>query len=188
MLKNEKSCGALIYRKPPEGKTQLLVLKHKFGGHWSFPKGHMEAGETERQTALREVKEETGLDIRIREGFHQSVQYFPMPGIRKQVVYFLAEAMPGQAVPQEEEISEIRWIDLDKALDTVTFRNDKNLVRAALAALKRDDQRERPARIQGAGQSHPRKPRSKKSPYWRKNRPGRNPSQWKGAQQDKQRD
>lgn len=147
-MKHEKSCGALVIRKQ-NGKTQLLILKHKFGGHWSFPKGHVEAGETERQTAIREVREETGLSIRIREGFRQSVQYFPQPGVRKQVVYFLAEAMPGPTVPQEEEISEIRWIDLEDALDTVTFRNDKNLIRAVQDALGLDFRTCRPLRENG---------------------------------------
>ena len=56
----EKSCGAVVFRKY-HGNIELLLIKHVVGGHWSFPKGHVEAGESERQTALREVREETGL-------------------------------------------------------------------------------------------------------------------------------
>ena len=67
----EKSCGALVYRKRKE-KYELLLIKHKSGGHWSFPKGHVESGENELQTALREIKEETGLDVRLMDGFRQS--------------------------------------------------------------------------------------------------------------------
>ena len=62
-MKHEKSCGALVYRKHGD-RTELLLIKHRFGGHWSFPKGHVELGENEFQTALREVKEETGLDVK----------------------------------------------------------------------------------------------------------------------------
>ena len=129
-LKHEKSCGALVYRKNND-KIQLLLLKHRYGGHWSFPKGHVENGEEEYQTALREVKEETGLTIELQEGFRQSVEYFPKPNIKKQVVYFLGYAPDDTVKKQEEEISEIRWIDLNKAQEAVTFRNDKNLINQA---------------------------------------------------------
>ena len=58
----EKSCGALVVRRDEEdGKQYLLMIRHKLGGHRSFPKGHMEPGETESQTAEREILEETGL-------------------------------------------------------------------------------------------------------------------------------
>ena len=58
----EKSCGAIVYRKH-HGNTEILLIKHINSGHWSFPKGHMEQGESETETALREIKEETGLDV-----------------------------------------------------------------------------------------------------------------------------
>ena len=55
-MKREKSCGALVVRKNGES-YDLVLLRHRFGGHWSFPKGHVEAGENEQQTALREVRD-----------------------------------------------------------------------------------------------------------------------------------
>ena len=58
-MKREKSCGALVYRITQSGQKELLFIKHRHGTQWSFPKGHMEEGESEVQTALREVKEET---------------------------------------------------------------------------------------------------------------------------------
>ena len=87
-MKREKSCGALVFRKTGD-HYDLVLLRHRFGGHWSFPKGHVEEGENEFQTALREVKEETNLSIRLREGFRESVEYFPKPYIKMQVVNFL---------------------------------------------------------------------------------------------------
>lgn len=116
-----------MYRKK-NSEIEILLLKHKFGGHWSFPKGHVEKGETEVQTALREVKEETGLDIILEKGFRQSVEYYPRPNIKKQVVYFLGYADDDRTKRQEEEISEIRWTPLRSAHREVTFRNDKNLI------------------------------------------------------------
>lgn len=127
----EKSCGALVYRERQE-KLDLLLIKHCCGGHWSFPKGHVESGENELQTALREIKEETGLEVTLLDGFRQSVEYFPKPHVKKQVVYFLGHPRGDDTVyRQEEEISEYRWCPLDDADDLVTFKNDKNLIREA---------------------------------------------------------
>ncbi|MEM1484369.1 NUDIX domain-containing protein [Oscillospiraceae bacterium PP1C4] len=127
----EKSCGALVYRKKQE-KYELLLIKHCCGGHWSFPKGHVESGENELQTALREIKEETGLDVDLLDGFRQSVEYFPKPHVKKQVIYFLGHAQKDDAVKrQEEEISEYKWCLLDTADEMVTFKNDKNLIQEA---------------------------------------------------------
>ena len=135
-LPKEKSCGALVYRIK-NGELELLLLKHRFGGHWSFPKGHVEEGETEVETALREVHEETGLTIQLEDGFRQSVEYYPRPNIRKQVVYFLGYADDDRTRRQEEEISEIRWVPLKSAHREVTFRNDKNLINHAKKFLRR---------------------------------------------------
>ncbi len=137
MQKKEKSCGALVVRTF-ENKTYLLVLRHKYSGNWSFPKGHVEKGESETQTALREVKEETGLDITLIDGFRESVVYYPKPNIRKQVVYFLGTVPESVNVcRQEDEISEIKWVKLDNAQHIVTFRNDKWLISRAKQTLFR---------------------------------------------------
>lgn len=133
-MRREKSCGALVFRERG-GKLELLLIRHRFGGHWSFPKGHVEAGENEQQTALREVWEETGLEIELVDGFRHSVEYFPKPYIKKQVVYFLGRAVNDDTRMQEEEISELRWVTIDEAQRMVTFANDKNLIQQARARL-----------------------------------------------------
>ncbi len=136
-MKHEKSCGGLIYRER-DGRTELLLLKHRCGGHWSFPKGHMESGETEMQTALREIREETGLTVFLRDGFREAVEYSPKPGVKKQVVYFIGFTLNESTLhPQEEEVSEITWMEIDRAYDMVTFRNDKNLIQGAKKYIER---------------------------------------------------
>lgn len=96
----------------------------------------MESGETEIETALREVKEETGLEIKLIDGFRESVVYSPRPNVRKQVVYFLGEAADDcEAQCQEEEIGEIKWVRLENAHRIVTFRNDKRLISRAKEIL-----------------------------------------------------
>lgn len=134
-MKREKSCGALVFRITPSGQKEFLFIKHRHGTHWSFPKGHMEEGENEVQTALREVKEETGLDIDLVGDFRQSVEYFPKPNVKKQVVYFLGHARNDHVVRQEEEIGETRWVSLEDAYNFVSFRNDKNLITKAKKQL-----------------------------------------------------
>lgn len=130
-MKREKSCGALVYRFDGD-KLMLLMLRHKHGGHWSFPKGHVEGAETETETALREVNEETGLHVSLQEGFRHSVEYYPKPGVKKLVVYFLGEADPDESVVrQEEEIGEIRWVTLEEGYNLVTFKNDRDLLNMA---------------------------------------------------------
>jgi bis(5'-nucleosidyl)-tetraphosphatase len=127
-MKQEKSCGAIVYRHVSE-KTQLLLIKHRFSGHWSFPKGHVEEGEHENETALREVKEETGLDILLQKGFRESVEYCPSPDVKKQVVYFLGVPSGGALCKQDSEVSDIRWLEIGRAQREVTFNNDKMLIR-----------------------------------------------------------
>jgi len=130
-MKREKSCGALVYRVEND-ELMLLLLRHRHGGHWSFPKGHVEGDETEVQTALREVLEETSLHITLQPDFRHTVEYFPKPGVKKLVVYFLGEASPDEeAIKQEEEIGELRWVRLDDAFDLVSFKNDRDLLTMA---------------------------------------------------------
>ena len=160
-MKRETSCGALVVRKNGES-YDLVLLRHRFGGHWSFPKGHVEAGENEQQTALREVREETGLTIRIMEGFRESVEYFPKPGVKKQVVYFLGEALTETLVRQEEEISEVKWTPMAEADSQVTFANDKRLIRLAKRRLGlAADQPPRGSRPPSSRPRRPRRPRPK---------------------------
>ena len=134
-MKREKSCGALVYRLEGE-KLMLLLLRHRHGGHWSFPKGHMEGKETEVETALREIREETGLDVLLQTQFRHTVEYYPKPGVKKLVVYFLGLAAPDACpVRQEEEISELKWVEYDEAYRSVSFKNDRELLDKAKEQL-----------------------------------------------------
>lgn len=129
-MAKEKSCGALVCHLEGD-KLKILILKHRLGGHWSFPKGHVENDETEQETALREVKEETGLSIRLLRQFREMVSYCPKPGVEKDVVYFLGYADDPETTMQVEEVSEIRWVDLYGAHEFLTYYNDKQLLRSA---------------------------------------------------------
>ena len=94
-MQHEKSCGAIVYRKS-HGNTEILLIKHINSGHWSFPKGHMENGETEIETAIREIREETSVEVMIDPTFRETVSYFPKRDTQKTVVYFIARATGGR--------------------------------------------------------------------------------------------
>ncbi len=134
-MRHEKSCGAIVYRRF-HGNIEILLIRHINSGHWSFPKGHVEGDETELETAKREIKEETGLDVIIDQTFRETVSYSPRRDTQKIVVYFLALARNYDFVPQEEEIAEIRWVDIVRAARMLTYENDKTIVNKARAAIK----------------------------------------------------
>ena len=132
---HEKSCGAIVYRRF-HGNIEILLIKHINSGHWSFPKGHVEPDETETETAKREIKEETSIDVMIDPTFRVTVTYSPRRDTVKVVVYFLAKARNVNFVPQEGEIAEIRWVDLAHAVNLLTYENDKTIVAKAKTAIK----------------------------------------------------
>ena len=127
---HEKSCGAIVYRKF-HGNTEILLIKHVNSGHWSFPKGHVEFGETEVETAQREIMEETGIDVIIDSSFRETVSYSPKRGTQKVVVYFLAKAKNSDYIPQEEEIADIKWVEIGRAQSVLSYENDKSIVAKA---------------------------------------------------------
>lgn len=131
-MKTEKSCGAVVFRTK-NSRTQILLIRHVNGGHWAFPKGHVEKGETEEQTALREILEETGLSVTLDNRYRQVVSYSPKKDVIKDVVYFVAYAQPdSETVAQEAEISQIKWVDADKSVEYVSFDNDKKVLLGAI--------------------------------------------------------
>ncbi len=130
----EKSCGAIVYRKF-HGNTEILLIRHIKSGYWSFPKGHVEGDETEAETAMREIKEETNIDVLIDTGFRETVSFSPRRDTSKTVVYFVAKALNNDTKPQAEEISEIRWVEIGQALSHLTYDNDKLVVSKAKAFI-----------------------------------------------------
>ena len=131
----EKSCGALVVRRENDN-YYILMIRHKAGGSRSFPKGHMEQGESEYATALREVMEETSSRIAIISDFRATVKYSPSPGVMKEVVYFLAFTTEESIKAREGEIAEVEWVPLEEAENCLTHENDKTVFRAAMERMQ----------------------------------------------------
>ena len=126
----EKSCGGIIFYKTRQN-TKVLLVKNNNGRYWSFPKGHIEEGETEQETAIREIKEETGLDVTLVPGFREISEYCPFGKIRKRVVFFLAQAFTDNVKIQEEEIASYIWVDLQQARKLCSYDNDLRIIEKA---------------------------------------------------------
>lgn len=108
-----KSCGVIPYRKRELG-IELLRLLQRENGKWSFPKGHAEPGETEQETALRELKEETGLTTRLHPDFRAVTRHAVSPLVTKEIVLFLGE-VAGEPVVGDPEIGAFQWLTLKEA-------------------------------------------------------------------------
>lgn len=122
-LEKEKSCGCIIIEN---GKV-LLIQQTK--GHWGFPKGHVEAFEIEGETAIREVKEETNLDVKIDENKRYTMEYITDKGTFKQVVLFIAKKISGDEKFQESEIKSMKWMTYEDAVKMITYDNTRELFR-----------------------------------------------------------
>ena len=129
ILKKEKSCGCIII----EDEKVLLIKQTK--GHWGFPKGHVEENETEFETAIREVKEETNIDVEIVGNQRYVERYITDTGIDKEAVYFIAKKIGGNEQKQESEIADFKWCSFEEAIETVSFDNMKNLLRKVIEDL-----------------------------------------------------
>ena len=133
----EKSCGAIVFRDAPteDGKMQryVLMIKHSFSSNHSFPKGHVEKGENEHETAIREVFEETAVKIEIKGSFRHPVYYKPRPGAKKEVVYFLARTDQIETAPAKVEVAIVEWVPVERATRLLAHENDRRVLSHAMA-------------------------------------------------------
>lgn len=132
----ECSCGAIVYRII-NGQVRFLLIKNKRSANWGFPKGHMERGENEHETAYREVLEEAGIRIRFMPDFRYKSEYSIQGRIEKKVIIFLATTDDTNTIIQREEIEEYLWLGFDKAMNSLKFPNDKFLLRKAHEYLEK---------------------------------------------------
>ena len=131
----ERSCGAVVYRNIG-GMIRFLLIKNRRSSPWGFPKGHVEQGENDFQTAYREVLEETGIRITIHPDFITKSQYTIQGKVEKNVNIFLAATQDTQTIIQKEEIEDYIWLGYEKALGKLRFENDRNILAKAYEYLK----------------------------------------------------
>lgn len=129
-MKHEKSCGIVVF------KDNKVLLVHHNLGHWGFPKGHVELDETDEETAMREVFEETGISASIIDGFKEKITYSPKENVEKDVYFFVGEPNDDNVIPQLTEVSEAKFVDIDKSLELITHIDEKNILEKAIKFYK----------------------------------------------------
>ncbi len=133
---HEKSCGAVVFFK--NAKIDYLLLQYE-AGHWDFVKGNVEANESETDTVLRELKEETGIvATNILDGFRERIQYFYRrqgETIQKEVVFYIIQADTKKVELSFEHVG-YTWLEYQQALEKLTFKNAKDVLQKANSFLQ----------------------------------------------------
>ena len=130
-MEKEKSCGAVIY-KIENNKFYFLLSKMGLG-HISLTKGHVEDGESEKETAEREIFEETSFKLNVDTNFRKVITYSPKEGVTKDVVFFVAKTDETKKPKDthDDEVVDFMWTDYPKAIKKLTFKSDKEVLEAA---------------------------------------------------------
>jgi len=133
-MPKENSVGAVLFKK--QGEETKFLLLHYNAGHWGFPKGHVEEGETDEETLYREVKEETGLtEIELLPAFKEPTKYLFRRGqetVFKEVFFYLAEVKQGR-VKISHEHQGFEWLPFEKALERLSFKNTRQVLTKAVS-------------------------------------------------------
>ncbi|NQV13794.1 MAG: NUDIX hydrolase [Parcubacteria group bacterium] len=139
-MKSEYSAGGVVYRRL-KNKIQILFILDPYG-EWAFPKGHIEEGESTRETTLREIEEETGIpssDLTVIKGLDKLEYQFTFDDqeIHKLVHFYLLEADPEvKARPQpEEKITAVKWVDIEKAVEFSSYKNAQGILEKAIEII-----------------------------------------------------
>ena len=134
------SIGVVVFYQFPRS-IKYLIIKHR-KGHWSFPKGHQDNGETKLETAIRELKEETGISkidlLKKQVMLKEKYKYAGKNNIKtlKKVDYFIAEARKQKVKIDDDEIVNYKWCTLNSALDTITFKESRAMIKKADKIIK----------------------------------------------------
>jgi bis(5'-nucleosidyl)-tetraphosphatase len=135
-LFSEKSCGAVVFLKNSE--VNYLLLRYG-AGHWDFVKGNVEPNESEKDTVIRELGEETGIvDAQFIEGFREKIEYFYRrqgATIHKEVIFFLIETHTEKVKLSYEHVG-YTWLNYQSAMEKLTFKNAKDVLQKVHKLLK----------------------------------------------------
>lgn len=127
----EVSSGAVVFTR--EGGGIRYVIVRSLEGYYGFPKGHIEGEETEEEAAHREIKEETGLSVRLVPGFRTIDEHTipEKPGVTKRIIYFLGEYEGQEIQLQKEELLEAPLLSYEEAMARFQFESSRRILKEA---------------------------------------------------------
>ena len=131
--RNEHSCGGAVLAHR-EGGPHVALIATRNKSRWGLPKGAVDSGETPEAAALREVKEETGLEAKIVR-LLDTIEYYFRAGdvlIHKTVTFYLMEYVDGDLVPQLSEVDAVEWVELGAAVRRASFESERKLLEMIL--------------------------------------------------------
>ncbi len=132
----ERSAGIVLYRE--DSGKKLFLLLHYPSGHWDFVKGRIEKGEQEKEAAIREAREETGItDIEFIDGFEEKIHYtyqYDGKQVKKEVVFFLGKTKTSDVTISDEHLDHV-WLEYDLAYSKTTYQNAKSLLQKSKALV-----------------------------------------------------
>ncbi len=138
-LKRQISSGGVIFRRL-DGAYEVVLVSVREGRYWCLPKGIIDKGETPEQTALREVREESGLTGKIIGGLGEITYWYYIKGentkCRKTVHFFLMEYVSGSTSQHDREVDEAVWFPVEEALEKISFKGDRQILEKAASLLR----------------------------------------------------
>lgn len=139
-VQKEVSAGGVVYRRDGEDIEVVLASRRTRRGDlaWGLAKGGMEAGETKEETAIREVREETGLTAEIEDSLGDTKYFYVWEDarIRKTVHFFLMRHTGGDTADRDDEMEDVRWFPLDRALKRAAYRGERDVLKRAADLLR----------------------------------------------------
>jgi 8-oxo-dGTP diphosphatase len=136
------SAGGVAFRGAPPG-VEVAIVAVRPSRRWQIPKGLIDAGESEEQAAVREVREEAGIDCELLKKI-ETVEYWYVATARgervrfhKFVHFFLLKYLAGETANHDHEIDEARWVAIDEAVEMLAFKSEKELVRKAKILIEK---------------------------------------------------
>ncbi len=133
---HQRSAGGVACRDGEAGR-EMVVIKTTEEGRWQLPKGIVDPGETAEQAALREVREEAGINCELVEPIDTIEYWFvasydgPKKRYHKKVSFFLMKYISGDVADHDHEVTEARWVPFDDAIRMLAFKNEKDVVEKA---------------------------------------------------------
>lgn len=138
--RSERSAGGVVYRGSGTDVELALAARRTRRGElaWGLAKGQIEPGEDPAETAVREVREETGLDAEIEQDLGEISYFYVWDGvrIRKSVRFYLMRATGGDISQHDHEMEEVRWFPLDEALRKASYGSERDVVHKAADLLR----------------------------------------------------